>query len=67
MSAFTAIATDGVQTQTKTGTNLRSLIEQSLEVEEVYGAEVWIENDAGSIVWPADIATQESFDLVMGG
>ncbi len=66
---FTAVATDGVQTQTTRGKNLRSLIEQCLEAEEVYGAETHIENSAGSIVWAADFTQveQESFDLVMGG
>lgn len=51
---YTAVATDGVRTQTTKAKNLASLIEQCLEAEEVYGCDAHIENDAGSIVWSTD-------------
>jgi len=60
---FTAVATDSLEnTQTTTGTNLRALIEKCQEAAEVYGVEVWVENDAESIVWHPDVdkITQES-------
>lgn len=51
---YTAVATDGVETQTTKSKNLQKLIEKCLEAEEVYGAETHIENSAGSIVWSSD-------------
>jgi hypothetical protein len=51
---YTAVASDGIRTQTTKSKNLDKLIEQCLEAEEVYGAETHIENSAGSIVWSSD-------------
>ena len=67
---FTAVATDGLENiEYYNSLDLRHLIEKCQEAHEVYGCEVWIENVMRETIWEpdADEATQESFDLVMGG